>query len=316
LYNFSLFTIKEEKLARNRVQKKNNEDLMKDQAKKFLIFSKNLFFAFCAAMLIKIFFIETSRVPTPSMEKTILVGDFLFVNKIVYGISTPRTIPFTDIRLPYYQFPSFSEPEKKDIVVFEYPGDKDELLPGIVNNYVKRCIGEPGDTIQIIDKVVFVNGEEFYRPPNIQYLRQGTLPAGYPVRDIFPKGAEWNQDNYGPLYIPKKGDTVWVSPSNIEKWRTIIDREFGRRVVTISGDKIKIDGQLADYYVLQDDYYFMMGDNRDDSADSRYWGFVPRRNIMGEALMIYWSWNSNIPVTSFFKLLSSVRLDRIAKIVH
>lgn len=303
-------------MAKKIVKKQSTEDIYKDNAKKFLIFLKNLFFAFLAAMTIKMFFIETSRVPTPSMEETILVGDFLFVNKITYGISTPRNIPFTNVRLPFYQFPSFSEPDRYDIVVFEYPGAKEELLPDVVDNYVKRCIGLPGDTVKIIDRVVYVNGEEAYRPPNMQYKRQKSYPDGLPNGRIFPEGKQWNEDNFGPLYIPKKGDTIYVSPQNIAEWRTIIDREYGRRVVTIAGDKIKIDGQIVDHYVLQDDYYFMLGDNRDDSLDSRYWGFVPRRNIMGEALMIYWSWNPNVSMTNIFKLLSTVRLERIAKLVH
>ncbi|GJQ61536.1 MAG: signal peptidase I [Melioribacteraceae bacterium] len=303
-------------MAKKIVKKQTNEDIIKDNAKKFLIFLKNLFFAFLAAMTIKIFFIETSRVPTPSMEETILVGDFLFVNKIIYGISTPRNIPFTNVRLPYYQFPSFSEPDRYDIVVFEYPGSKDELLPEAVDNYVKRCIGLPGDTVKIVDRVVYVNGEEAYRPPAMQYKRQKSYPAGFPNGRIFPKGAQWNEDNFGSLYIPKKGDTIYVSPQNIAQWRTIIDREYGKRVVTIAGDKIKIDGEIVDFYVLKDDYYFMLGDNRDDSLDSRYWGFVPRRNIMGEALMIYWSWNPNVSISNIFKLLSTVRLERIAKLVH
>lgn len=298
-----------------RLRQQKKEDNYKSQAVKFLIFLKNLFFAFIAAMLIKTFLIETSRVPTPSMEKTILVGDFLFVNKIVYGISTPRTIPFTNVRLPYYQLPSFSEPEKNDIVVFEYPGERDELLPDIVDNYVKRCIGEPGDTIQVVNRVVYVNGEEFDIPEQIQYQRSVSYPAGMGRSDMFPKGSNWNPDNYGPLYVPKRGDTVWVTPKNIEEWRTIIDREFGERVVTVSGDKIKIKGEFADYYVLQDDYYFMMGDNRDASYDSRFWGFVPRRNIMGQSLMIYWSWDPSIPMSDFFRLIGSVRWDRIAKLV-
>src|SRR4030042_326664 len=114
--------------------------LPKTPQQKFWEFIKNLFFAAVAAFLIKTFFIETSRVPTGSMERTILVGDFLFVNKFIYGSSSPRNIPFTNIELPYFQLPAIREPEPKDIVVFEYPGDRDELKPREISNYVKRCI--------------------------------------------------------------------------------------------------------------------------------------------------------------------------------
>lgn len=284
--------------------------------KKSYEFIKNLLFALIAAFLIKSFLIETSRVPTGSMEKTIMVGDFLFVNKFIYGSSSPRNIPFTNVSLPYFQLPALDDPEKKDIVVFEYPGDRDELYSEQIMNYVKRCVAVAGDTLQIVNKVVFINGEEFYRPPNIQYLDYNIVPSGIPQPGIFPQGSGWNKDNYGPLVIPKQGDIIKLTPSNIETYRAIIDREFKRRVVTVEGKQVMIDGKPADTYTVKQDYYFMMGDNRDDSSDSRFWGFVPRELVIGEAIMIYWSWNPNIPITQFFKLLGSVRLNRVAKLVN
>lgn len=290
--------------------------LVKSPKDKTWDFFKNLLFAALAAFLIKTFFIETSRVPTGSMEQTIKIGDFLFVNKFVYGSSSPRNIPFTNVELPYFQLPALREPEAKDIVVFEYPGDRDELKPREISNYVKRCIGTPGDTLEIIDKVVFINGEEFFRPPQIQYLKPFATPNGVPNSRIFPKGSGWNEDNYGPVIIPKEGDVVNLSVANIETYRTLIDRNFGRRVVTVEGSKIFIDGKNADTYTIPQDYYFMMGDNRDDSADSRFWGFVPREKIMGEAFFIYWSWNPEISFGEFFRLLGSIRWNRIAKLVH
>ena len=290
--------------------------LPKTQAQKFWDFWKNLFFAAIAALLIKTFLIETSRVPTGSMETTIKIGDFLFVDKFTYGSSSPRTIPFTNVVLPYFQLPAITEPERGDIVVFEYPGDRDELQPEIINNYVKRCIGIPGDTISIKEKVVFVNGKEAKRPANIQYINNYVSPAGVARPDIFPKNSQFNEDNYGPIVIPKKGDVINLTVDNVEAWRTIIDREFGKRVVTVEGSQILIDGKVVTSYTLKKNYYFMMGDNRDDSADSRFWGFVPRDKIVGQAFMIYWSWEPEIPFSDFFKLLSTVRINRIAKIVH
>ena len=300
-------------------QKKSDEKKspeFKTPQQKFWEFWKNLLFAAIAALLIKTFLIETSRVPTGSMEKTIWVGDFLFVNKFIYGSSSPRNIPFTNITLPYFQMPAIREPKRGDIVVFEFPGDKDELAPHEISNYVKRCIGIPGDTIVVIDKVVFVNGEEAPRASQIQYINNYVTPAGIANPRIFPTGSNFNEDNYGPVVIPKKGDVINLSLSNIEQWRTIIDREFGKRVVTVEGNQIMIDGKAVQSYTLKQDYFFMMGDNRDDSLDSRFWGFVPREKIVGEALMIYWSWDPSIPFSDFFNLLSTVRLNRIAKLVH
>lgn len=290
--------------------------IVKTAQQKFWEFWKNLLFAAIAAFLIKTFLIETSRVPTGSMEKTIWIGDFLFVNKFVYGSSSPRNIPFTNISLPYFQMPAIREPRAGDIVVFEFPGDKDELAPVEISNYVKRCIGVPGDTIEVVDKVVFVNGKEAPRASQIQYMNNYVTPQGIANPRIFPQGSNFNEDNYGPIIVPKKGDVINLSLSNIEQWRTIIDREFGKRAVSVEGNTIMIEGKPVSSYTLKQDYFFMMGDNRDDSLDSRFWGFVSRDKIVGEALMIYWSWDPSIPFSDFFNLLSSVRLNRIAKLVH
>jgi signal peptidase I len=300
----------------NKNKPKTDKKRPKTFKEKTLEFFKNLLFAAIAALLIKSFLIETSRVPTGSMENTILVGDFLFVNKFIYGSSSPRNIPFTDITLPYFQLPALGEPERYDIVVFEYPGDRDQLKPTAINNYVKRLIGLPGETIEIIDKVVFINGKEIKRPHYIQYSNQLPLPKEITNPAIFPYGSNWNEDNYGPLKIPKKGEKIKLTRENIEIYRNIIDREYGRRVVTVEGDDIKIAGKTVSEYTIKQDFYFMMGDNRDNSADSRFWGFVPREKILGQAWMIYWSWDPSIPFSNFIDLLSSVRLNRIAKIVH
>ena len=132
---------------------------------------------------------------------------------------------------------------------------------------------------------------------------------------IFPKGEEWNGDNYGPFVVPKKGDRIWLTPSNVEKWRTIIVREYGARVVDVHDDKVFINGEPVHEYEIQKDYYFMMGDNRDNSADSRYWGVVPRDKIVGQPMIALWSWNSDIPWSEPLRLLGSIRWNRIAKLV-
>ena len=292
----------------------NKPKTPKEKAKDFV---ESLVFALIAAFFIITFIIQNTRIPTGSMETTILVGDFVLVNKFIYGASSPRFIPFTQAPLPYFTLPAFKEPKAKDIVVFEFPGDKDQMHAddwGV--NYVKRCIGTPGDTIQIIDKVVFVNGKQFWIPPNINYLSPYPKPAGMVEPRIFPKGAQWNEDNYGPLIVPKKGWTIQLTLDNVEQWRTIIDREYGKRVVKTEGDKIIVDGNVVNSYTFKKDYYFMMGDNRDDSLDSRFWGFVSRDAIVGQAFIVLFSWDRDIPFTDLFRLIGSIRPDRVLKLLH
>jgi len=289
---------------------------MKTSKQKSIDFIKNLLFALVAALLIKSFLIETSRVPTGSMETTIKVGDFLFVNKFIYGSSSPRNIPFTDIALPFFTLPAIKSPEKGEIVVFEYPGNRDELHSNAITNYVKRCVATPGDTIQIRNKVVFINGVESPIPAHIQYTNPYPAPVGVSYSTFFPKGYGWNKDNYVPYVIPKKGDEINLHIGNIERWKTIIDREFGKRVVTKRDGKIFVEGKEVTSYEIKKDYYFMLGDNRDNSEDSRFWGLVPDDLIIGEALMIYWSWDPSYSFADIFKLVGSTRISRIAKIVH
>lgn len=258
--------------------------------------------------------VEASRVPTGSMEDTILAGDFLLINKFIYGMATPRYIPLTGVELPFYRFPSFVEPERNDIIVFKYPGHRDQIESPELVHYVKRCVAQPGDTLEIIDKVVFINGEEFPIPHYVNY-DNSLLPKGVADPYIFPKGSGWNSDNYGPLVIPKKGDVIELSRNNIEQWETFINREYLEDVVKFVNDDIYINGEKTNQYVVKEDYYFAMGDNRDNSLDSRYWGFVPRENITGTPIIIYWSWNSEIPFSRLFDLLGSVRLNRVAKLI-
>lgn len=285
----------------------------KEKAKNFV---ETMLFALIGALLIKTFLLESSRIPTGSMESTILVGDFVLVNKVIYGSTTPRNIPFTNVKLPHFSLPSIREPKLKDVVVFDWPGDRDDIEPTEIMSFVKRCVGLPGDTIKIVNKVLFVNGKEFWRPPHIQYVVPETTPAGIPNPRIFPKGMNWNEDNYGPLVVPKKGDVINLTTSNIEQWRTTIDRENERRIVDVRGDQVLIDSKPVTSYTIKKNYYFMMGDNRDNSLDSRFWGFVSRDRVIGEAAIIYWSWDPAIPFSQLFDLLGSVRLDRIAKIIH
>ncbi|MCC6864745.1 MAG: signal peptidase I [Ignavibacteria bacterium] len=271
-----------------------------------------LLFAGIVALILKIIFLEAYRIPTGSMENTLLVGDFLLVNKFIYGATTPRNIPFTQIRIPFFRFPALKEPERGDVVVFDFPGNANEIVSAEITNYIKRLIGKPGDTIQIINKKVLVNGVELPLPPeaNIESrISQGTFT------NIFPKGAPWNDDNYGPIIVPKKDDIIKLSPENIDDWRIFIKRE-GHSVRLTADNKVFIDEMENSAYKVERNYYFMMGDNRNNSLDSRFWGFMPEDNIIGEAMIIYWSWNPDISFGEFGRLFDSIRWSRIAKVIH
>ncbi len=320
----------EQKVIKNTKQKKFYEFWKKKERKKpvtfvekVIEFFRQLLLAGIAAFFIITFIIQNTRIPTGSMEDTILVGDFVLVNKFIYGSSSPKYIPFTEVELPFFRLPAFKEPKATDIVVFEYPGDRDQLVATELGvNYVKRCIGTPGDTIEIKDKVIFINGKEFWKPSHIKYYRGRVgsylkpVPKGVADARIFPKGTHWNEDNYGPLVIPKKGMTIPLNKYNVEQWRTTIDREYEKRVVELDGDVVKIEGIPVYSYTFKKDYYFMMGDNRDDSLDSRFWGLVPRDLVVGQAFITLFSWDREIPFSQIFKLLGSIRLDRILLLLH
>jgi signal peptidase I len=270
-------------------------------------------FAIVAAMFLKTFVVEAYRIPTGSMETTLRVGDMLLVNKFIYNVKTPTSIPFTDVRLPYVTIPGVREPVRGDIIVFEYPGDRDEVHHDEVVNYIKRCVGTPGDTVVVRSKILYVNGQKFFTPPGMQFM-QGPMPPERIDPSIFPAGTPFNRDNYGPLRIPKKGDIIALTAQNFRQWDILIRREGHQ--CDIRGGVVRIDGQVATQYTIQRNYYFMMGDNRDDSADSRFWGFVPQDNIVGQAMVIYWSWDPEIPFSNLFKLIASTRFERLLKLVH
>lgn len=298
---------------------KTEEELRENKTpqQKFVEFIKSLASAGVAALVIITFVVQNTRIPTGSMEDTILVGDFVLVNKFIYGSSSPRYIPFTQISLPFFTLPALKEIKPKDIVVFEFPGNRDDLVPTELNiQYVKRCIGTPGDTVEVRDKVVFVNGKEFWIPPYIKYMIPTAIPKGYGDPEIYPIGKPWNVDNYGPYVVPKKGEAIKLTPQNVEEWRTLIDREHGKRVVDIANGKVTINGAPVDSYTLQKDYYFMMGDNRNNSFDSRFWGPVARDMVVGSAFITLFSWDREIPFSEPFKLLGSVRPERILKVLN
>jgi signal peptidase I len=266
-----------------------------------------------AALLLKAFVIEAFRIPSGSMANTLIEGDFLFVNKFIYGIKTPRYIPLTNIKIPRIHLPPFRQPRIGDVIVFVYPGDRDEVEPREIQSYVKRCVAAAGDTLEIVNKRVFVDGREIPMPEHIKLEPITSGPPGSGNPRIFPKGAPFNEDNYGPIRIPKEGDVIELTPENLVGWQVFIERE-GHTVET-QGTGILIDGKVTKSYHVEENYLFMMGDNRDNSLDSRFWGFLPEENIVGQALLIYWSWNQDLPLASADKF-RSVRWARVGTIVR
>ncbi len=237
---------------------------------------------------IRSFAFEAFHIPSGSMKNTLLVGDFLFVNKLAYGIHTPKYIPFTNIPIPHTGF-NYRDIQRGDVVVFEYPGDRDLVKPREKNvNYIKRCVAVAGDVVEIKDKQLYVNGVAEANPPEMRY-NFPVVPKGVAEQSMFPKGTSWNHDNYGPLHIPKKGDILPISAENIEAWSVFIQRE-GHDVSSTASGSVLIDGKPAMSYTVQRDYLWMMGDNRDDSEDSRCWGFCPVENVIGSSMFVYWSW--------------------------
>ncbi len=252
--------------------------------------------ALIAALLLRTFVVQAFRIPTGSMKDTLLIGDFLLVNKFVYGVRTPDGIPFLEVPIPFTRLPGFKEPESGEIIVFKYPRD-----PKL--DYIKRCIAVGGQTVEVRDDIAYVNGQpegrkEFikkeYDPQEGHYINyyKITTPRGqvYTIRHYADHFAA--SENFGPIRVPMKGEELAPEIKNDPVLRPMFD-----------GNK---DGRY------DGNQYFMMGDNRDNSADGRVWGFLPRDNVVGEAMVIYWSWDSE---EKLHRILTKVRWERIGNLI-
>lgn len=377
-------------------------------------------FAIVAATIIRTFVFEAYVIPTGSMEKTLLVNDFLFVNKTSYGQrmpNTPLSFPFVHHTLPFFSGKSylewikipytriFSQPvERNDVMVFNYPvgdtvigeyqseinyydylrayearggtraqllAERDDILVRPVDkreNFIKRCVGIPGDTLRIIDGNLFVNNVLGEEPPHAEtyylvttngngtftdeFIRETlqidtedpeqrdfmqlsgdlktwrinmtdeqakkvkSLPfvgdSGI-VRDLntagfgntFPYDTihyKWSEDNFGPIWVPSKGATIELTKSNIALYRRIIEVYERNRFEENDGSFI-INGKPAERYTFQMNYYWLMGDNRHNSQDSRFWGFVPEDHVVGKASLIWFSWHNGPRWSRIFRLI-------------
>ena len=348
-----------------------------------------ILFAVVAATILRTFLIEAYTIPTSSMEKSLLIGDFLFVSKVSYGPRVPmtpiafplvhHTLPFTKktpaflkwIQLNYYRMKGLGDVERNDCVVFNYPAD-DALHPerpiDKKENYIKRCVGIPGDVIEIKNTDLYVNGEPqaitekmrnqfryfvktdgtlfsertlnkyniyegqilsrngdyelmlndeslaaIKRFTYVKKVEKIVIDKGVKVNSpelIFPEdNFNWNLDNFGPIKIPQAGSQVDISADNVELYRRIIETYENNKLEIIDGE-IYINDKLASTYTFKMDYYWMMGDNRHNSLDSRYWGFVPEDHVVGKALFIWMSWDKNK------NGINKIRWNRLFNAIH
>ncbi|MBV6439195.1 MAG: signal peptidase I [Haliscomenobacteraceae bacterium CHB4] len=348
-----------------------------------------IIFAVFAAAFIRMFLIEAYVIPTPSMEGTLKVGDFLFVSKAHYGIRTPMTVvqfPLMHNRLPfnlgesytkkpslsYYRLPAIEKIDHNEPVVFNWPAGDSVVLtperswavfqlkqqtggkipPGMEvitrpvdkkDHYIKRCVGLPGDSLSIRDGQLFINGVPAQNPTHRQFLYQVTpqnvnlkkleewgvslsseqdrmlasrglfnlddeqvrkikslgpniqvsrIPQDREPGYVFPNDSKryggWTVDDYGPIFIPKKGVTTPLNLDNLPFYVRVIAAYEGNQLEVRDG-KIFINGQETNSYTFKQDYYWMMGDNRHNSEDSRIWGYVPEDHIVGKPLFIWFS---------------------------
>jgi len=359
-----------------------------------------ILFAVIAATLIRWLIMEAYTIPTPSMENSLLVGDFLFVSKFHYGTrttTTPLQIPlthqkiwFTDIpsylewiKLPQYRLPGFTHVKRNDVVVFNVPpralNENVDYPIDLKINYIKRCVAEAGDTLVIKDRMVYTNGQLLENHPEVQYsyivtsdgpINERNLskldlgPEDYQISGRQQDGSfvylmwltqervdalkalpyikgvtlhtrsdedgllpystyyewdgstndadkivSWSTDNFGPLWIPKEGATIPINDSTLTLYGATIKLYEHHDDVRIDNNTLTIDGKVVTEYTFKQNYYFMMGDNRHNSLDSRFWGFVPEDHIVGKAFFIWLSIDRNadflhkIRWSRFFKLI-------------
>lgn len=261
------------------------------------------------ALILKAFIVDAFQIPTGSMKNTLLEGDFLLVNKSAYSISTPHQIPFLGKRLSRTELISTGKPEFNDVVAFEIPADYYDPDSEEYSILIKRIIGQPGDTIEIKDQILYINHKK-YRTPSYIKINLNETPIENINKELFPYNNKWSLENYGPIIVPKKGMKVELNPKNILTWQNAINTDYGKKVISVEGTVINLNNQAIREYAFEKDYYFVLGDNRKNSIDSRYFGYIPEEWIIGKAFMIYWS---KIPVQSsgISDYFSSIRFSRL-----
>jgi len=281
--------------------------------KKLLKFFKIAFLVVIIALIIKAFAIDAFQIPSTSMENTLQPGDFIFANKFAYEIATPREIPIANLHIPQYKLFEVGKPQINDIVIFEFPQgfENDPIRSG--SKYVKRLIAGPHDTLKITNGEIFVNGAAIKLPSTYKIPNYGEEKDWTQDEVIYPPGATWNRDSYGPIIIPAKGDTIMIAPENFERWQSVIVMDHGERSLLSEGTIVTLDGKAIFEYVLKQDHYFVIGDNFEESMDSRNFGFITDNMIVGKAMFIYWSYDPKKVAPGPLGFLSAIRADRIFK---
>jgi signal peptidase I len=286
----------------------------KSLASTLVEYGKTILITVLAALLLKIFVLDAYRIPSASMEHTLQIGDFLLVNKLAYGLHTPRHLPLIAGTIPTFKLSFFQNIHRGDVIVFEFPGGRDEITAVENVHFIKRCIGLPGDTLEIHSGLVYVNKVLVPFPPYGIQPDNPNRNFSKENPEMFPEGSAFNNADYGPIIIPKQDYIIRLEPATLSHWRVLIERE-GHNVQTLD-NMILIDGTAASEYHVRKNYYFVLGDNRDNSMDSRYWGFLSDDQIVGEALFVYWSWDTEVPVSNISDKLSSIRWNRIGTLIR
>jgi signal peptidase I len=274
---------------------------------------KILFWVVLIAIIIKSFAIDAFRIPSSSMENTLVPGDYVLANKFGYNISTPKEIPFVNLPIPYKTFFETGKPEINDVVIFQFPEgfENDQLKNG--SKYIKRIVAGPHDTLKITEGNVYVNGKSILLPSTFKAPKLLDEESINKIETIYPPGAKWNRISYGPIIVPAKGDTIKITPENFERWQSIIVMDHGERTLLSEGTLVTLDGRAIFEYVLKQDHYFVLGDNFDESMDSRNFGFITDNMIVGKAMFVYWSYDSEKVAPGPLGFLSAIRADRIFK---
>ena len=255
-------------------------------------YSKLILYSFLLAITLKLFIVDTFRIPSESMENLLFPGDYIIANKVQYWLDSPRVIPFLEIPIPFARLITWSSPQRNDVVIFAFPASK-ENGPDLADEYfIKRIVALPGERVKIEGKKVFSNSVEIPLPVNA-VVSADTEEKFKADKRIFPRNAGWNRDYYGPLIVPYSGMKITANESFFLYYEETIVREAAPAKVTIDNGKLFIDGKERSEFVFRENYYFVMGDNRDNSFDSRYWGFLPEKNILGKAVIVYYSIDEN-----------------------
>ncbi|MBS1561464.1 MAG: signal peptidase I [Bacteroidetes bacterium] len=226
------------------------------------------------------------NVPTGSMENTVFAGETMLVEKFSYGISTQNLPPVLCDAVPYKQFITFRLPDHGETVIFRHTGERDDDADSRIQLFMKRCIAVSGDLVELRHGELLVNGQLIPPPRTAAQVQFSEAMRGeFNERNqyaTFPVGRLYSPDDWGPMRVPSKGDTLFLSATGYREWASFIRKEGH----DVNVDEETIDNIPASWYIVERTYMFALGDNRTNSVDSRYFGFVPTDDVIGTPLII------------------------------